>query len=193
MPWEKQFSTEDALTKAMHAFWARGYEATSIQDLVASMGINRASIYATFGDKHSLFVEALRAYDERHRAAFLERLCQRHCGKAAIVKAFDEVIASALASGSRDGCLLVNTALELSPHDEAIADIVSAGLHQVEMFFRDMIKAGQALGEIRVSVDAEQTAQALLSLFIGLRVLTRSRPEKALFKSIAAQAEAMLV
>ena len=192
MPWEKQFRTDEALSKAMHAFWARGYDATSMQDLVTSMGINRASIYATFGDKRSLFIKALRAYDERHRAAFLERLRQQHPGKAAIVKAFDEVIASALKTGSRDGCLLVNTALELSPHDEAIADIVSAGLHQVETFFRDMIKAGQALGEIRVSVDAEQTAQALLSLFIGLRVLTRSRPEKTLFKSIARQAEAML-
>ena len=60
------------------------------------------------------------------------------------------------------------------------------------MFFHDMIKAGQALGEIPLSVHADQTAQALLSLFIGLRVLTRSRPEKALFQSIAAQAEAML-
>ena len=193
MPWEKNYNETDVLERAMHAFWARGYEATSIQDLVASMGINRASIYATFGDKHSLFVEALRAYDERHRAAFLDRLCQRHCGKAAIVKAFDEVIASALASGSRDGCLLVNTALELSPHDEAVAEIVSDGLRQVETFFYDMIKAGQALGEIPLSVDPATASQALLGLFIGLRVLTRSRPEKALFKSIARQAEAMLV
>ena len=192
MPWEKQFRTDEVLTKAMHAFWARGYEATSMQDLVGSMGINRASIYATFGDKHSLFIKALRAYDERHRAAFLERLRQQHAGKVAIVNAFDEVIASAMDWGSRDGCLLVNTALELSPHDEAIGQIVSAGLRQVEMFFHDMIKAGQALGEIPLSVDAKHTAQALLSLLIGLRVLTRSRPEKALFKSIARQAEAML-
>ncbi len=192
MPWEKQFSTDEVLTKAMHAFWARGYEATSMQDLVASMGINRASIYATFGDKHSLFVQALRTYDERHRAAFLERHREQHPGKAAIVGAFGEVIASALDGGSRDGCLLVNTALELSPHDEAIAEIVSAGLRQVETFFHDMIKTGQALGEIPLSVDAKRTAQALLSLFIGLRVLTRSRPEKALLTSIARQAEAML-
>lgn len=191
MPWEKQFSTDEVLTKAMHAFWARGYEATSMQDLVASMGINRASIYATFGDKHSLFIQALRAYDKRHRAAFLERLRQHNPGKAAIVDAFDEVIASAL-EGARDGCMLVNTALELSPHDEAIAGIVSDGMRQVEMFFYDMIKAGQAVDEIPLSVDAERTAQALLSLFIGLRVLTRSRPEKALLKSVARQAEAML-
>jgi len=192
MPWEKQFSTDEALSKAMHAFWARGYEATSMQDLVTSMGINRASIYATFGDKHSLFIEALRAYDARHRAAFLERLRNQHPGKAAIVKAFDEVIASALEGGPNDGCLLVNTALELSPHDEAVAEIVGAGLRQVETFFRDMIKAGQALEEIPLSVDPAPTAQALLSLFVGLRVLTRSRPEKALLKSIARQAEAML-
>lgn len=71
MPWEKQFDVDDALTKAMHAFWARGYEATSIRDLVDRMGINRGSIYATFGDKRSLFIQALRHYDTRHREAWL--------------------------------------------------------------------------------------------------------------------------
>lgn len=56
MPWEKQFSPDDVLVKAMNAFWARGYESTSMQDLVACMGINRGSLYATFGDKRSLFI-----------------------------------------------------------------------------------------------------------------------------------------
>ena len=63
MPWEKQFDSDAVLDKAMQAFWARGYEATSMQDLVDCMGINRGSLYATFGDKHSLFIQALRRYD----------------------------------------------------------------------------------------------------------------------------------
>ncbi len=56
MPWEKQFSTDDVLIKAMNAVWAQGYESTSMQDLVLCMGINRASLYATFGDKRGLFI-----------------------------------------------------------------------------------------------------------------------------------------
>ncbi|MGD9921955.1 MAG: TetR/AcrR family transcriptional regulator, partial [Pseudorhodoplanes sp.] len=67
MPWEKQFDTDEVLEKAMRAFWDRGYEATSLQDLVDHTGINRGSLYATFGDKHALFIAALRRYDESRR------------------------------------------------------------------------------------------------------------------------------
>ena len=56
MPWAKSFKTDEALTKAMNAFWARGYEATSMQDLVDCMGIGRGSLYAAFGDKRRLFL-----------------------------------------------------------------------------------------------------------------------------------------
>ncbi|NNG05751.1 MAG: TetR/AcrR family transcriptional regulator, partial [Inquilinus sp.] len=148
MPWEKQFDTEDALTKAMQAFWARGYEATSVQDLVDRMGINRGSLYASFGDKRALFILALRHYDAIHRTAWVARLVETRTPKAAVVAAFDEVIAAVLDGGSRDGCLLVNTALELSPHDDEIAAIVATALSETEAFFRDRINAGRENGEI---------------------------------------------
>ncbi len=192
MPWEKQFDVEEALTQAMQAFWARGYEATSMHDLVACMGINRGSLYATFGDKRSLFVQALHRYDAVHRRAWVEALGEAPSAKQTILDAFDGVIASVLKDGARDGCLLVNTALELSPHDAEISEIVREGLTEMEHFFRRMVKSGQAAGEIPADLDAVGAARALLSLFIGLRVLSRSRPEKALLRSIARQAEALL-
>ncbi len=192
MPWEKKFRTEEVLTKAMHAFWARGYEATSMRDLVECMGINRASIYATFGDKRGLFIRALRHYDDRHREAFLDGLRGRPSAKGAITGAFESVVSTALEGGARDGCLLVNTALELSPHDEEVAEIVGRGLSEVEAFFHEMIERGRAAGEIPPEVDATETARALLSTFVGLRVLSRSRPEEGLLKSVALQAKALL-
>lgn len=192
MPWEKQFNTDAALSKAMEAFWARGYEATSVQDLTACMGINRGSLYATFGDKHALFIQALRHYDAIHRGAWVARLTGTRTPKSAIVAAFDEVIASVLEGASRDGCLLVNTALELSPHDDEIAAIVSAALSEMEGFFRDRILAGQESGEIPATVDPTETARSLLSLFVGLRVLSRSRPEEPLLSSVAHQAERLV-
>ncbi len=192
MPWEKQFNTSEALTKAMQAFWARGYEATSMQDLVDCMGINRGSLYATFGDKRSLFIQALRHYDTVHRQAWVRALERAGSPRAAIQGAFEGAIAAVLEEGSRDGCLLVNTALELSPHDREIAEIVGRGLAEMEGFFRTMIEEGQAAGEIPAGVDPIDTARSLLSLFIGLRVLSRSRPEAALLRSVAKQAEALL-
>jgi len=192
VPWERRFDTDEALAQAMRAFWAHGYEATSIQDLVACMGINRGSLYATFGDKRSLFVQALRRYDATHRRAWLDTLMASGSPREAIVAAFDQAIAAVVGAGSRDGCLLVNTALELSPHDPEIATIVGRGLREMETFFGDMIEQGQAAGEIPRHVLPGEAARGLLGLLIGLRVLSRSRPEEPLLRSIGRQAEALL-
>lgn len=192
MPWEKQFDVDDALMKAMNAFWARGYEATSMRDLVDCMGINRGSIYATFGDKRSLFIRALRRYDDVHRGEWVAGLCKSDSPRASIVGAFDDVIAVVLEAGSRDGCLLVNTALELSPHDPEIAGIVGHGIAEMEAFFREMIEKGQESGEIPARIEPVDAARSLLGLFVGLRVLSRSRPEEPLLRSVANQAAALL-
>ncbi|NKB49629.1 MAG: TetR family transcriptional regulator [Alphaproteobacteria bacterium] len=192
MPWEKQFDHDAALSKAMGAFWAQGYDATSMQDLVECMGINRGSLYATFGDKRSLFIEALRRYDSVYREDWIAAVIAANSPRAAIETAFDQVISAVVDAGSSDGCLLVNTALELSPHDAEISEIVDHGLAEMESFFRDMIDQGQDADEIPAHVDPVDTARGLLGLFIGLRVLSRSRPEEPLLRSVAAQAAALL-
>lgn len=192
MPWEKQFDIDAALGKAMEAFWARGYEATSTQDLVDCMGINRGSLYGTFGSKRELFLKALKRYDHQHREGWLGALAKEPSPRAAIIGVFNGVVESVLKRGARNGCLLVNTSLELSPHDPEIADLVADSLKAVEDFFRSRIAAGQAAGEIAEDLPPRETAQGLLSLFIGLRVLSRSRPEARLLRSIAKQAEALI-
>lgn len=192
MPWEKQFDPDRALEKAMAAFWARGYDATSMQDLVEAMGINRGSLYATFGDKRSLFLMALKHYGAVHREAWTEGLAARLGPRAAILAAFEQAIKTVVEEGSRDGCLIVNTALELSAHDAEIAAVVAEALASMESFFRRMIEAGRKAGEIPQTVRPGPTAGALLSLFVGLRVLSRSRPEPPLLRAVADQAAAML-
>lgn len=192
MPWQKQFDDAEVLEKAMQAFWARGYEATSIQDLVDCMGLNRGSIYAAFGDKRSLFLKALQHYETHHRRSWLETLQARHTPRAAILSVFEGAIGAALLDRSRSGCFLVNTAIELSPHDREVADSVAAGLRETEGFFRDRILDGQDSGEIPAHVDAVGTARTLLGLLTGLRVLARSRPERPLLEALADQAAALL-
>jgi len=192
MPWEKKFNTGEALNEAMHAFWARGYEATSISDLVDCMGVNRGSLYATFGDKRSLFIRVLRHYGALHLHDWVTALTHAHGPRGGILAAFEEAIAAAIEGGSRKGCLLVNTALELSPHDEEISGIVRECLIEMETFFRDMIRQGQVQGEIPAHIDALDTARSLLSLFVAIRVFSRSRPEESLMRSVAKQARALL-
>jgi len=192
MPWEKSFDTEDALGKAMAAFWAHGYEATSMQDLVDCMGIGRGSLYAAFGDKRRLFLQALAHYDERYRRRWGVRLlAENPSPRRAILAAFDEVVAATL-GGSRDGCMLINSALEMSPHDPEIAAVVNTALEEMEGFFHTAIQRGQEAGEISPTLDAAETARGLLALLAGLRVLSRARPEEALMRTVAGQAETLL-
>ena len=192
MPRPRQFDIDDALMKAMAVFWAHGYKATSMQDLVDAMGIERGSIYGAFGSKRALFLKALTHYDQVYREAWFEERASSSSPRQAVLDVFEAAVSVTVEDGSRDGCLLVNTALELSPHDDEIAAIVDHAFTEAEAFFRTMIERGQAAGEISTEVNAVSTARALLGLFLGLRVLSRSRPEETVLRSIADQAEALL-
>lgn len=193
MPRKKEFDVDTVLNKAMEAFWARGYEATSLNDLLDCMQIQRASLYNAFGDKHSLFLDTLRRYDTIHRQAQIEKLLKMASPRQAILRYFDDVVTAVVTHGARNGCFLINTALELSPHDPEVAEVVRKAFHHTEhKFFRRMIEKGRAMGEIEKSVIPTSTARTLLGLLIGLLVLSRSRPEKLLLQSIAKQAETLV-
>ena len=193
MPRKKEFDVDTVLTRAMEAFWARGYEATSLNDLLDCMEIQRASLYNAFGDKHSLFLKTLRRYDAVYRRAEVARRMQLPSSRQAILGLFQDAVVAVVKHGARNGCFLINTALELAPHDPEVAEVVSEAFTHIEKkFFRKMIKKGRTNGEIAKSVIPAPTARALLSLLIGLVVLSRSRPEKLLLQSIANQAEILL-
>lgn len=183
MPLEKQFNKQEALGQALEAFWSRGFEATSMQDLVDCMGINRGSLYATFGDKRALFLAALASYDEgrRHMLAEFEK---RYKPRDAIRQVFLAFTRELSEAGGNKGCFITNTALELAAHDREIRKLVAAAQEDVEDYFVRMIRKGKANGEIAQHVRPAETARGLLASLLGLLVLTRSRPEGALLKAI---------
>ena len=192
MPWEKQFDVDEALSRAMEAFWSQGYEATSTQDLLARMGINRGSLYDTFGSKRDLFLKALEQYQTTYQRPKVAAAARGRTPRETIGALFDSLVAEALGDDGRCGCLLVNTALELAPHDAEIARIVADGLRDIEAFFKETIEQGRQTGEIPGHVDAAEVARALLGLMVGLRVLARSLPDKRVLDAIATRAKAML-
>lgn len=188
MPWVKTFNIDKTLDDAMRVFWSRGYEATSMRDLIQGMGINRGSLYDTYGDKRSLFVAALRHYDKQYRKTHLAKLEREHSPKKAIAALFAGWVDLVTTDTDRRGCFLTNTALELSAHDAEIGDIVATSQRETEHFFRRLIKSGQSIGEIDQDLDPTQNARLLLASLIGLLVLARSRPERPLLKAIASSA-----
>ena len=193
MPRKKEFDVDEVLDKAMKAFWKHGYEATSLNDLLDHMQIQRASLYNAFSDKHSLFLDTLYRYDRVHRRAEVARRLKMPSPRQAILGLFQDAVKAVVKDQARNGCFLVNAALELAPHDRQVAKVVSqAFTHMERQFFRKRIEQGLTLGEIAKSVVPAQAASAILSLYMGLFVLSRSRPEKRLLESIAKQVELLL-
>jgi TetR/AcrR family transcriptional repressor of nem operon len=184
MPWEKNFDVDATLTKAMQAFWAHGYEATSMQDLVTATGINRASIYATYGDKRALFLSALKKYDVDVRRRMFEQLGASAPPIEAIATVFDRFIDQTDVPHGNWGCFIVNTALELAAHDSEIAELVNAAQDDIEAFFLAMIRKGQQAGEFAVGKDAKALARQALASMLGMLVMIRSRPDAEALRSI---------
>jgi len=193
MPQHKQFDVNEVLERAMHAFWNRGYEATSVQDLVECTGINRGSIYGTYGDKHALFLAALRRYDQKIRHELLTNLESRYTPREAIRQVFLSFSDHATESGDNPGCFLTNTALELAAHDGDVREIVAHGQKELEDFFARMIREGQDKDQIPARIRPRQAARGLLATLQGLVVLTRSRPNRALLRAIVDDAMQRLV
>lgn len=170
----------------MRLFWARGYAAVSVQDLVAATGLNRASLYAEFGDKRALFHAAVDRYLAEVSARRLAVLERPGSAKAAIRSYFDELIAFTLGEGRKLGCLLVNAAVELAPHDEAMGERLRASFAKVEAAFARAVRRGQAQREIAADKDPRALARFLVNAVQGLRVTGRAAPRKAALRDIVA-------
>jgi TetR/AcrR family transcriptional repressor of nem operon len=187
----REFDETAALDAAMQCFWAEGYEATSVRDLAARMGITGASLYNAFGDKRSLFREALQRYLEQSTRARITKFEASLPPKQA-VRAFLGEIVNLSAGGDRRGCLLVNTALDAAPHDPELGAEVAAGLAEIEAFFHRAIAASQADGSAPPGRDPADLARLLLGVTLGLRVLARANPERALLEGVVRPALALL-
>ena len=181
----KEFDREEVLDRAIDAFWARGYEATSVQDLVDSMGINRGSIYATFGDKHRLFLEALDRYEEAFHTKMLEVLRGPSSPRKGIERVFDAVIRECACDSGKRGCLLTNSAVELSGHDRETAARVQMNLSRLETAFEETLCSAKEIGEIGAQHDPKALARFLTSSLQGLRVMSKAWPDRVVLRDVA--------
>lgn len=164
----KEFNEVEALDKAMEVFWKQGYEKTSIQDLVDQMGIHRRSLYDTFGDKHALFVQTLERYESLIASQFRKQITEDMTTVESIRKIFELAIYSD--STYPKGCLLVNTAVELSLLDDEVSQRIKAAFEQTEKFIADLLRKGQAKGEVARSFDIGQLSRYIHNALIGVRV-----------------------
>jgi TetR/AcrR family transcriptional regulator, transcriptional repressor for nem operon len=192
VPRPREFDEGAALDAAIACFWQRGYEATSVRDLANSMGISGPSLYNSFGNKHALFLQALERYLDRGLRARVARLEKTLPPKQAVRQFFKEIVDRSTSDRERRGCLLINSALEVSTHDPELGAVIAARLGEIESFFHRSIKAAQADGTVSRECSAKDIARLLLGVLLGLRVLARSKPERALLEGMVRPALALL-
>ena len=188
----REFDETAVLEAAIQCFWSRGYEGTSVRDLAEKMGLTGASMYNAFGDKRSLYRRALDHYVEQSFGDRVGRFERNLAPREAIGSFFDEIIERSLSDKQRKGCMLVNSALEMAPHDPEFQRVVADVLVQVESFFRRCVAVGQSEGTISGFQSAEDLARLLLSTLLGLRVLARTRPERELLEGVLRPVLALL-
>src|SRR5215469_15138037 len=150
----REFDEEVVLDAAVECFWSRGYEATSVRDLIETTGLTGASLYNAFGDKRALFRTALDRYVERGIGVRIRR-CEALPPREAISAFFEEILSRSLKDRQHKGCMLVNSALEIAPHDTEFRKIITSVLIRIERFFLKSIDAGQAAGTVTRCIPAQ--------------------------------------
>jgi TetR/AcrR family transcriptional regulator, transcriptional repressor for nem operon len=188
----REFDEVSALEAAIEHFWQRGYEVASVRDLADKMGISASSLYNTYGDKRALFVRALERYLDHSTRARIRQLEDSLPPKQAVRRFIEDIIERSVNDRERRGCFLINSALEVAPHDRELGRLIADRLAEIEAFFHRSIKAAQVEGAVPRNRVAKDLARLLLGVLLGIRVLARSKPERALLEGVARPALALL-
>jgi TetR/AcrR family transcriptional repressor of nem operon len=180
----REFDLDEVLDKAVEMFWSKGYEATSIRDLVESMGIHRASLYVAFGDKQRLFLAVLDRYRQVVVRKLLDIFDSSPSGKAAIRQFFATVIDHVLNGGPLRGCLITNSAVERGLSDPETAKTVSLCLAQIEEGFYDTLLRARDAGELDAGRDLRALARYLTSSLQGLLVIGKIQTDRSALEDV---------
>lgn len=184
MPRPKTYDESKLLERVMQVFWARGYDQTSIGDLVQATGVNRASLYAAYPDKRALFLAAVEHYLDTVTHENMERLrAVQPAGEA--VRGFFLDLVSGQRRRSRRGCLLTNTAVEFGDSDPEVAARVRKAFRKVERVIAERLREVEANGMLAPGVRPEAYARQLVVLIQGIRVMSRLGVERKVLRDAA--------
>lgn len=188
----KEFDVDAACEAALELFWRQGYEATSVADLVAGLGIGKASLYATFGTKHELYLTVLNRYVARGNERFLDELAGSGPALAGVRRIVERYLAEILDESGRDGCFVVNAAMEMLPRDPEVTRVIERSWDALELALRMTLSRAKAQGELADDADPAALAGFLLTVLQGMRVLGKSPDPGARVRAAARQAIAVL-
>ncbi|HYR75817.1 MAG TPA: TetR/AcrR family transcriptional regulator [Pyrinomonadaceae bacterium] len=180
----REFDRDEALHKAMEVFWSRGYSAASIQDLVRHMGINRQSLYDTFGDKHALYLLALDRYREVEGRRMFELLERPGPVKKSLRQLFEGTVEKALCDEQRRGCFMGNAMSELAGRCKETAAKTCTNMAVAEEAFYRALLRGKKEGELKRVSDPRAVARFLYSSLQGLVLMAKATQDRKTLKDV---------
>lgn len=192
MPRPKEFNPDDAIEKAMQVFWHKGYEATSMEDLLSAMDLNRGSLYDTFGDKRQLFLKVMDRYCHGFVAEKFSLLDQPGPALPTLRRFIHGMIEDALADPQRRGCLIANTVIELAPHEKEIAGTLRQALKMAEDTFFKVLARAKQQGELKNGKDPRALARFLTTMMQGTIVMIKAGASADVVKQTAETALSIL-
>lgn len=182
MPRSPTFDRDAKIEEAMQLFWEQGYEATSVQDLVERLGLNRSSLYNAFGGKHDLYLEALDRYRQEGIERLRRQLQDAPTAMEGIRQAFMTV--AERATESCYGCFTTNAAAECAPHDASTQDRARESFDRMRTLFRGAVERAQEDGAIDASRDAEALGRHLTNAYNGIHLTAKTDPPGAVVQDI---------
>ena len=184
MPRTIDFDRHEVLFNAMMLFNEKGYAACSVQNLLDAMALNRGSLYAAFGDKRTLYLEALNLYEQLFIEGFEGFLLSGESPIQNIHAFFDMAFLGLTEEQLRVGCLFVNTIVEMTDIDQDLVDTAGLKLGRLEAALENALKRAQEIGELRSDKDPVAMGRFLGSTIKGLRITCKQTQDKELIGSI---------
>ena len=169
MPKSETFDRNQVMDNITTLFWKKGFNGTSMQDIVDASGLNRSSIYNSFGDKFGLYLSSLKHYRSSLQAPIMDSLKGLN-PKEALRVFYEDVPRSIEENTSDRGCLITNCTTELINQNDSIDEYVAKSVDETIEFFRELLRIGKEQGEFDENLDIEKTALYLYSSLLGLRV-----------------------
>ncbi len=170
----REFDVNETLDKAMYLFWEKGYVETSVRDLVKCTGVAHAGLYSAFGDKEGLFKAAVKKYCLKIADEMFGVLEHKNAGRAEIEHVFEIILQMNQDGRLRNGCMLVNTAIEFSGTDEELKDMVLGNFNKLEKALGRALTHAVAAGEVRNNLPVERIAISMATTIHGLAALSRA-------------------
>ncbi|MFK8906309.1 TetR/AcrR family transcriptional regulator [Streptomyces sp. YS-3] len=193
MPRPREFEPDAVVDQAMLRFWQQGYRATSIEDLVRATGVKPGSLYSVFpGGKRTLFLKSLERYSQLVVPQKLGELAAPGASLAALRGYFDGLVSDLLSPEGRQGCLLVNTAIENAAEDDQAAVVVRGHLARLEQCMATALRNARDADEVRRSVNPAANAKLLVATCQGLMVVGKANPDEKALRAIVDAAFAVL-